>query len=890
MKYLPAGPFVLAVLLGLSSPAPAAEFFVSTRGSDEGKGTEGQPFRTLEHARQAVRTWRAQHAGEAVTVTFQSGTYELARTVEFGPEDSGASAEKPVIYRAAADGEVVISGGRRITGWQSDASRMSWKTKISPTDWRFTQLWVGGQRAIRARTPNYWQFATLNSVTEEPAGEGRAKHTFTTQPEALRQLRGLDAAQLTNVEVVVFHKWDTTREHIASASPDQGLFTTFGKPMQSWNKMERDCLFYLENLLPAIDAPREWFLAADGGLSYLASPGQNPDKLEVVAPVVEQFLVFKGADGDQPGRVENIQFRGFKFRHGALKLPKEGLAPSQAAMNLDSTVILLDGARNVRFQDCAVEHAGATPFWFRHNCRDCSVERTRMFDLGVAGVRIGEMNLVPEPVRTGGIRIENCIIQSGGRIAPHAVAVWIGHSSDNTIRHCDIGDFFYTAVSVGWRWGYAESGAKRNLVEFNHLHHLGYRILSDMGGVYTLGPSEGTIIRNNVIHDVYSTRYGGWGLYPDEGSTGILLENNLVYDVRDGCVHQHYGKENVFRNNILAFSEEGQVAVTRAEPHLSFTFSNNIVYWDNGSLFGYGGWKNGVKVNLSRNLYWRAGGKAFDLAGKTWEQWQAAGNDEGSLVADPGFVDAAKRDFRLRPNSPTLKVGFKPFDFAQAGVQGTALRGLAESTQYPKPYVVPPPAPIKISDDFEQGTVTPFMGLIAIDDEKQPGLVALDDTIAAGGKRSLRVRESASLKAEFNPHFYLDPHYTSGSALLSFDIRLEPGAKARQEWRDQGSPYHTGPSLLFGDGAIYARDKKVADVPANTWVHVTITTPLGQANSRWTLEVTLPDGKKTVLQDLPCDAAWKEARWVGFSSHGGDGTSYFLDNLRMDCKGGGIVR
>lgn len=681
------------------TPDSATEFFVAPGGDDANPGTRAAPFRTFPRAQQAVRAERRSRPDGGVTVTFLPGRYELQATLVFDATDSGVSPTRPVLYRAAAGGEVVFSGGRRLTGWEPDTTRPGvWKTRVpgaaaaDGVSGRFEQLWVDGQRAVRARTPNWWEFHLLVDVKEE-AGTGsdpRTQHRFTAKPDALPSLAGLDAAALRDVQVVVLHKWDTTREWLASVNPAAGEFATKGEAMKSWNPMTRGCLFYFENFLAALDAPGEWFLDRDGWLYYRAREGEDLTRAEVVAPRLERFLAIQGQAEDPAGWVRHLHFEGIKFRHGEWRIPQEGLPPAQAVMNVDATAIQVDAARDIEFRRCAVEHIGSTAFWFRHAAQDCRVEQTRLFDLGISGVRIGETRIVPEPVRTRGITIHNCIIQSGGRLAPPAVGVWIGHSPDNVITHCDIGDFFYTAVSVGWRWGYDESAAKRNRIEFNHLHHLGYRILSDMGAVYTLGPSEGTRVAHNHIHDVYSTRYGGWGLYPDEGSTGIVFENNLVHDVHDGCVHQHYGKENVFRNNILAFSEQGQVAVTRAEPHLSFTFERNIVLWDRGTLLGYGGWRNGARVALRRNLYWRLNGQPFDFAGKTWEEWRQAGHDAGSLIADPLFVDPAKRDFRLQPGSPAVSIGFEPFDLSQPGVTGeVAWKDLARAITFPAPYVVP---------------------------------------------------------------------------------------------------------------------------------------------------------------------------------------------------------
>jgi hypothetical protein len=329
-------------------------------------------------------------------------------------------------------------------------------------------------------------------------------------------------------------------------------------------------------------------------------------------------------------------------------------------------VIQIDHAEAVTLTGCEIARTGTYGIWFRDGCRDNRVIGCYFHDLGAGGVKIGTME---EGRATGGNTVEDCILRDGGKVFPCAVGLWIGFSGDNAISHNEISHFPYTGVSVGWRWGYAPSEAKRNRIEFNHIHHIGDGQLSDMGGIYTLGPSEGTVLRNNRIHDIVSHDYGGWGLYNDEGSTGILLENNLVYRTTTGGYHQHYGKENVIRNNIFAFARDQQLQFTRPEDHLSFSFTGNIVLWEKGRLWS-GGAQGKGRFESDRNLYWRADGGEVDCFGRKFADWQKDGHDANSLIANPGFVDPAAGDFHFKDPTIAAKIGFTPFDTLAAGVRG----------------------------------------------------------------------------------------------------------------------------------------------------------------------------------------------------------------------------
>lgn len=596
-------------------------------------------------------------------VRLPAGDVVLTETMVVGPESSGK------VFRGASDGSTRITGAMAVGPWE-DRGGGVWAAKLPlGSDGKpvYTEtLFVNGRRAARARFPDKGYFHPQGNAEEAsfPSSRTGWRQTVVLPADAAAKVAAVPEAELQFAQLLAHVKWDVARHPIVAY--DNGRLSVEGMQMKSWNKWEKNDLYCIENLRSAFDAPGEWFCdAAAGEVLYRPLPGETISEAFVPRDGLETLLSVKGA--------VDVTFENVSF---SLSAPVSGKGPSslplwQAAAGVCSAAVTVDFSTNVVFRNCRFEKTGSYALWFREMARGGGAYSCEMTDLGAGGVRIGLHSWKKGEETTSGVTVDDCLVSDGGRFHPAGVGVLIAHASDCSVVHNEIRDLFYTGVSVGWTWGYSGSPSQRNTVAFNLIHDIGHGELADMGGVYTLGTSFGTCVSNNVIHGVHSYSYGGWGLYPDEGSEGITLENNLVYDTDDASFHQHYGRDNVLRNNILVDSANGQIAVTRAEEHRSFTCERNIVIWSKGDAFvKYGGTKSErAKIDWRRNLWWRADGKD-EFNGTSFADWRRRVKDEGSVFADPLFADWKAHDFTLSPKSPALGLGFVPFDPSLAGRRG----------------------------------------------------------------------------------------------------------------------------------------------------------------------------------------------------------------------------
>jgi parallel beta-helix repeat protein len=601
------------------------------------------PIKTLVEARDAARSQRASGTTGPITITVHAGTYFLQETLVLGPEDSDT------VWEAAHGEHPVISGGRVISGWTKGASG-TW-TADAPGPY-FHQLFVNDRRAMRARTPNNELLHFVGSGTPDKQLQVHfAGHDIHEE-----------WAKQPDVEVVGFMAWSDFRAPITAVDTRTSL-VQLGPTQSSAN--EENARYYIENAPEALDTPGEWYLdRSTHKVSYIPLPGEKMEQVQAIAAGLERLVVLRGRP--EAGEVvKNVVFRGLTFEHADWTTGPQGYFDLQAGAPASSAIEAV-GAVNFRIERCTIAHSGGYALELGRGSKETQVRANEFYDLGAGGVKVGEPNLRRNPVEQNGDNmIADNHIHDLDQVYAGGVGIWVLQSARNQIVHNDVHDLYYTAISVGWTWGYGQNQSSGNLIAFNHLHAIGKNMLSDMGGIYTLGVEPGTVIQNNLIHDVSSFGYGGWGIYLDEGSSGILAEDNIVYQCKSAGFHQHYGRENIVRNNIFAFSHEHELMRTRAEQHVSFTLEHNIVYFDEGDVIG-GDW-TGIGFQMQDNLYYDARRKDVLFASKSFAEWQASGHDEGSRFADPLFVNAKKFDFRLLAKSPALQMGFHSIDMSTVG-------------------------------------------------------------------------------------------------------------------------------------------------------------------------------------------------------------------------------
>lgn len=679
----------LTLVHSICTAGSVYKLYVSTKGSDSNPGTGKQPLASLQGALARVIALQGDDKIEKFVVDVDAGEYQSLDALVINH-----TLDKPIEFRGSSSGQSVMCGGMK-TAQFSVVNEKLWRVFIPEVvryGFRFEQIYINGERRFRAQTPNRGEFASITNVKEiavDSTNLGRdikgwevlcitpkeklpfgnkCRTKYIAESPAIPSQGKLKIGEAMGQPLLTFyHKWDVSRrplQHIDTC----GIMYFTGVEPDPWNNINTRSRFVAENDANFMDAAGEWILCEDGWLYYIPCEGETVENVTCKIPVTERFIQINGKSMES--MVENVTFSNLHFECASYITPFKGNNQMQAAAGI-GTVVEVNFARNINFTDCSFAHTGLGGIWFKRGCSDCSVQRCHIYDLGASGVKLGETVIRDNHDEiTRNITIDNNIIQHGGMVFPSAVGVTIFNASDNKITHNDIADFRYTGVSVGWVWGYSFSPSKRNIIEYNHIHHLGWAQLSDMGGVYTLGSSEGTSISNNVLHHIYSLYYGGWGLYNDEGSSGIRLENNLVYNCKSGGYHQHYGKENIIKNNIFANQIRTQLEASRIEQHLSFNFTNNIVYYNSGSLCGIN-WKNVGHKSDYNCYYCTNASEKIDFQGLSFSEWQHKGQDTHSFIEDPIFTDIQAKNFTPKNKELLKKIGFRMFDYSKAGVYGS---------------------------------------------------------------------------------------------------------------------------------------------------------------------------------------------------------------------------
>lgn len=619
------------------------------------------PIKSIQRLEEMLNTMRACGVLQPITVKVM-GDFYLTKPIQLGyelvPSVFGSHHPmKNVTFESYGEQRARLIGGKKLTGFRRDRFQNQdclslYIPEVKEGKWHFTDLYVNGERALLSRYPKE---GTLKAVTTELPEASRnlfeGSKWFMAIPEDLKDIEGVE-----NAIVSFYHYWIDEHSPVESYDKETGRLemayrSRFNLTVEYEPGRSSDLHYYLENIPQAFSEENQWYLDVKNGMLYYIPQdlAREPEEYEFFAPELTRLVEVKGNPENKVGgiRFRNLDFicsRGDYASTKGITMDDQGecLGSDGQSVHAAPGAIYFEQAEDCGIFNCSISCMGIHGVEISYGCNAIRIENTRLTQLGGGGIKIyGRSTKESAEMETSNCVIRNNLIQNCGKRYAAACGILINHSAHNEVSDNEICYLDYTGISAGWVWGYYPSTSYGNLIRNNHIHHIGMGKLSDMGGIYLLGYQNGTVVEGNLIHDVNSAHYGGWGIYTDEGSSYITVEKNVVYNCKSNCYHQHYGSYNTIRDNVFAFSGEALVRVSRRENHLGLLLEGNTMISNGSEMYSH---SNDIAphgtIQCNGNRYWDiTRDQPIMFKGQQevcLDDWQKVyGFDEGSVVEEP---------------------------------------------------------------------------------------------------------------------------------------------------------------------------------------------------------------------------------------------------------------
>ncbi|ROO59634.1 parallel beta helix pectate lyase-like protein [Micromonospora sp. Llam0] len=563
-----------------ASAATQATYYVAPDGNDANPGTITSPFRTLQRARDVVRTINGNMTGD-IYVYLRGGSYPVSSTIEFGPSDSGTNGYR-IIYAAHANETPVLEGGVQVTGWTQHSGDI-WKAPLDRAN-KLRALYVNDKRAYMAtKTINSAGCHGTYNITAGQAAwawesgsqcEG-ARYSLSDFPAIARNQDDIEIETATTwtTAIVGVRQVTTTadgRNRVAlfqqpGAAIAQGAYNGNAQVGGSHKVM---------NAYEFLDTPGEFYFdKTSQTLYYYKASSENMATATVFAPNnVTTVLRIAGVSTGSHAR--NITISGLTVQHSdwnlfnvagsAFKQAQQGnlgaLAYAKGNFhvyyyrNVDVTpgMIQIQNADGITLQRNRIQHTGADGINMVNDVQDTQLIGNYTNDIAGSAVTVGH----PQHVYIGdhtatnrekyspqveglprNIEIKNNYIYDSAVLFNGHSPISAYFADTLTIQHNLIEKTPWSGITLGWGWWNFDGSsgsiapnrptvtARNNNISYNHIIDTVQR-LGDTGPIYTLGSQPGTTVHDNYLQGVPAGHK--YGLHPDEGSAYITFRDNVL--------------------------------------------------------------------------------------------------------------------------------------------------------------------------------------------------------------------------------------------------------------------------------------------------------------------------------------------------------------------------